>query len=73
MFFFNVFGKGLCLSSCDGQCGEDCGCDESFHCNAMFLVIDRLNEPKLPGAADLRNSAWAEGQKLSAKRAKVSL
>jgi len=39
----------------------------------MFLVIDRLNDPKLPGAADLGNSAWAEGQKLSVKRAKVSL
>jgi hypothetical protein len=38
-----------------------------------FLVIDRLNDPKLPGAANLGNSAWAEGQKLSVKRTKVSL
>jgi hypothetical protein len=36
VFFFNFFGKGLCLGSGDGQCGDDSRCDESFHCAVCF-------------------------------------
>ena len=57
VFFSDFFGKGLCLSSGNGQCGDDGGSDESFHCDAMFLVIDRLNDPKLAGGANPGNSA----------------